>query len=352
MKKLYKLGILLSAVGILASCYQEDDLTPSENGMILRYEMPQGNNAWDEDIAQIYEEYGVYLVYKGLKDADFNRSWSGSGTVFSAALYGGSLQDDEMAKGYVTFMKDHIFAYLTPTITGKTLPLYWYLSYGCHRKASLMGMFEYYQAQDFYNEGLDFWAVCMAGDELPPPSHPAISNEDYFTPVTQQDYRNLKGKILAYIYEQAVKKGSLQIPEAFNTGFDHMTDITTGYADEEDPNYYLTRGYIGKVNGGGNAGSISIFDVQGGLPPTVEETFISYLTTSLWRTQEQIEEAYPTEKYPFIKEKFNFVQQYMKDSYGIDLHEAAEGPTDWNSCNFPEPEPKPEPDDSWGDWGW
>ena len=69
MKKLYKLGILLSAVGILASCYQEDDLTPSENGMILRYEMPQGNNAWDEDIAQIYEEYGVYLVYKGLKDA-------------------------------------------------------------------------------------------------------------------------------------------------------------------------------------------------------------------------------------------------------------------------------------------
>ena len=90
MKKLYKLGILLSAVGILASCYQEDDLTPSENGMILRYEMPQGNNAWDEDIAQIYEEYGVYLVYKGLKDADFNRSWSGSGTVFSAALYGGT----------------------------------------------------------------------------------------------------------------------------------------------------------------------------------------------------------------------------------------------------------------------
>lgn len=169
MKKLYKLGILLSAVGILASCYQEDDLTPSENGMILRYEMPQGNNAWDEDIAQIYEEYGVYLVYKGLKDADFNRSWSGSGTVFSAALYGGSLQDDEMAKGYVTFMKDHIFAYLTPTITGKTLPLYWYLSYGCHRKASLAGIFEYYQAQDFYNEGLDFWTVCMAGDELPPP---------------------------------------------------------------------------------------------------------------------------------------------------------------------------------------
>ena len=131
-----------------------------------------------------------------------------------------------------------------------------------------------------------------------------------------------------------------------------MTDITTGYADEEDPNYYLTRGYIGKVNGGGNAGSISIFDVQGGLPPTVEETFISYLTTSLWYTKEQIEEAYPTEKYPFIKEKFNFVQQYMKDSYGIDLHEAAEGPTDWNSCNFPEPEPEPEPDDPWGDWGW
>lgn len=351
MKKLYKLGILLSAVGILASCYQEDDLTPSENGMILRYEMPQGNNAWDEYIAQIYEEYGVYLVYKGLKDADFNRSWSGSGTVFSAALYGGSLQDDEMAKGYVNFMKDHIFAYLTPTITGKTLPLYWYLSYGCHRKASLMGTYEYYQAQDFYNDGLDFWAVCMAGDEFPPTF---IPNEDYFTPVTQQEYRNLKGKILAYIYEQAVKKGSIQIPEAFNTGFDHMTNITTGYADEEDPNYYLTRGYIGKVNGGGNAGSISISDVQDGLPPTVEKTFIGYLTTSLWYTKEQIEEAYPTEKYPFIKEKFNFVQQYMKDSYGIDLHEAAEGPTDWNSCNFPEPEPEPEPepDDPWGDLGW
>ena len=64
MKKIYILWGLLACMALFTSCYEEDTLTPTEGGIELRFKVPQGNNSWDDDIAQIYEDYNVYLIYK------------------------------------------------------------------------------------------------------------------------------------------------------------------------------------------------------------------------------------------------------------------------------------------------
>ena len=71
MKKLYSLWVLVFCLAF-TSCHEEDALTPTEGGIELRFEVPQGNNSWDEDIAEIYNEYNVYLIYDKLTDADRN----------------------------------------------------------------------------------------------------------------------------------------------------------------------------------------------------------------------------------------------------------------------------------------
>ena len=77
MRNIYILWGLLACMAF-TSCYEEDTLTPTEGGVELRFKVPQGNNSWDDDIAQIYENYNVYLIYKDLQRADFNRSWTGT----------------------------------------------------------------------------------------------------------------------------------------------------------------------------------------------------------------------------------------------------------------------------------
>ena len=38
---------------------------------MVRYEFPQGENAWDQDIVEISEQFGVYLIYSYLSNMYF-----------------------------------------------------------------------------------------------------------------------------------------------------------------------------------------------------------------------------------------------------------------------------------------
>ena len=101
MKKIYILWGLLACMALFTSCYEEDTLTPTEGGIELRFKVPQGNNSWDDDIAQIYEDYNVYLIYKDLQRADFNRSWTG--ISYGSGYEGQGCVNDEMTNYYVKF---------------------------------------------------------------------------------------------------------------------------------------------------------------------------------------------------------------------------------------------------------
>ena len=61
--------ILALFVTVLFGCYDEDKIVPLEPGEgMVRYEFPQGENAWDQDIVEISEQFGVYLIYKDYKE--------------------------------------------------------------------------------------------------------------------------------------------------------------------------------------------------------------------------------------------------------------------------------------------
>ena len=60
----------------------------------------------------------------------------------------------------------------------------------------------------------------------------------------------------------------------------------------------------------------------------------SLATSQMMYNQEEIKQNYPADKYPLLAEKFKYVYNYMKDTYGIDLNELAIGPTDWETCNI------------------
>lgn len=326
MKKLYSLAVLILCLSF-SSCYKEDELAPSEGGIELRFKVPQGNHSWDADIAEIYQEYNVYLIYDQLTDADFNRTWTGGG--MGATYQGQSAQSDEMAEAYVKFMETHIFPYLKgkQQVYKKIFPLYWYMGYNVNAYSKLeLGSIsmEFHVPQCTMFDGLDFWSLCMFGKEEP-------GQEAYFVPKTQAEYSQFRNMILGHILTEAVKNGNILIPEAFESGFDHVTNLKADIGTEEDPDYYLMRGYPGTVNMNRFK---AITTPSNGLPPTNEDTFIGYITIQMLYPQEKIKQVYPADKYPFMAEKFEYVYHYMKDTYDIDLNELAVGPADWETSNI------------------
>lgn len=322
MKKIYNVLAVLLCL-IVTSCYEEEALTPTEGGIELRFKVPQGNNSWDDDIAKIYDEFGVYLIYDDLDNSDFNRTWTGASI---ASYQGQSSLNDEMTESYVRFMKTHIFPYLkNKEVISKVLPMYWYLGYNVNAYMKLdLGFFvmEYHTPQSNLFDGLDFWSLCMYGEPDP------TTGEEFFTPKTQKEYSQSRNMILGEIFTKAVEYGNIKIPAAFDEGLDYTTSLVNGIGKEEDENYFLNRGFPGTVN---LARFKNINEPSSGLPPTSERNFIGYMTILMLYNQTEIQEEYPADKYPLVAEKLSFVYNYIKENYDLDLNEIAIGPDDWES---------------------
>lgn len=79
MKSIYNIWVFIACL-TLASCYDEDPIIASDSGNAGRFEFPQGDNSWDDDIIDVYNEFGVRLIYKDILDQDFSKSWIGGNT--------------------------------------------------------------------------------------------------------------------------------------------------------------------------------------------------------------------------------------------------------------------------------
>lgn len=118
-----KRTVLYTLLGLLAlsSCNKDEDpIVPSGNYSVLRFDFPQGNHPFDDDIVQIHDVYGTYLIYKDITPQDLNRQWQGLGT--------GKLKDcdpvpEEDVEFYVDFFKDHVLSYMTPEAVRMALPV-------------------------------------------------------------------------------------------------------------------------------------------------------------------------------------------------------------------------------------
>lgn len=322
MRTLYTLlGLLISLT--LASCYEEDTLTPTEGGVELRFNVPQGSNSWDTYFAEIYDEYSVYFIYKDLQNEDFNRGWVDSGNPLADGYQGSGCSNDEMSKFYEEFLRKHIFAYINSAVTKKVFPIYWYLSYNVHMETTVEiipgWVFTSYVPANEITEGLDFWSTCLFGEDNP--------SEPYLIPTNQSIFSQRRKMILGNILSQAVKKKNIAIPQDFSNGLNYKTKLINSTGKENDANYYLTRAFPGSVR----LGKFLLDETDNNSnPPNEEDTFIGYILQSMYFTEAESMVEFPAAKYPLLTEKFALVRKHLKDRYQIDLNAIAEGPADWD----------------------
>lgn len=304
---------------LLTACYDEDPLTADveEGGGLLRFEFPQGVNSWDDDIKAIQEKFGVYVIYKDIDSSELNRSWTG--TLMGTQYYGGS-STDEQAEYVVNFLKNHIFANLTPEITERVLPMYWFIVYDSHTLFDFAGIMTLKMAVQYRYDGLDFWSMCwFYGD--PDPMYGGIE-----TPESAYDFWKERETILWEIMERSFNQGNIAIPEGFSTGFDYETEIVNGTGHELDANYYVMRGFPGRYYGPTYNNGNGFYQLNRISDITPEENFLEYIYLCMWKTEEDLNEKWPKNIYTFLWEKRAYVIDYMKSTYGIDLEAIARGP--------------------------
>ena len=299
---LYSLSICL----LFVSCYNEDALKTSDEENIDRFEFPQGNNTWDEDIQEILDQYGVMLVYKGVTSADLSRSWMSYASTNNSAE---ELKDEEV-KFLVNYLKNHIFAYLTPQATRKVLPMYYYMVYSFRSMG--WGGYWYFGKNKF--DGMDYWSICMYSDN---PEEGSFYKK-IVPPSTEEEYFICRGTILMEILERAVKKGTIEIPEQFHEGFDYTSAVNS--YDENAENYYKRRGLPG-LNYGVDSGLQRVAWI--GLMNRYENV-MAYILLGMKYSPEEREEGWF--KYPMIQEKYEYLSNYLKTEYGLDLDAMRVGP--------------------------
>lgn len=232
--------------------------------------------------------------------------WAGTGTE----MYGEDLTN-EQAELCVKFMKNQIFAHLTPDILKKVLPDYWYLVYDYHymRGGFLPGIY-FKTSISFLDDGLDFWGICLFYGEPCP-----ITGDEIETPEEPEQFRERRCEVLSVILQHAFNKGNITVPSGFAERFDYKTSLLTRDAEKDDPNFYITRGFP-------ETGSF-------GNPLTVNDHFMSYVRICMNYTNEEYEEEWPPIQYPLIHEMRKFVMDYMKNTYNIDLAAIAELREGW-----------------------
>lgn len=320
MKNIKTYIVIVVASLLALSCYKEDPIIPSKSEGSERFTFPQGNSDFDLEAARVNEQFGVKIIYKDFKDVDFNLSWTSPG--FGKVGY--AIPQDQQ-KEAVMFAVDQIFGNLTPQITKKVLPPYFYLADSIYQK-TVVGYLEYISATTYNYAGLDFWCFTWNGVRPWTKNNNAgtISySSQVYRPRNSFEYFYRRGVMLKEIYKKAVTMGNIKVPEGFSSDLDFVTAVKSATGTENDPNYYLKRGFPGIMNSALNFNLSKLSSISSTGPTQI---FIDYIHLCMRYSADSIEVICPKAKYPIIHQKYPIVINYMKDKYGVDLEKISKKP--------------------------
>ena len=368
-----------SLITMTACTPSEDPITPSGNYSVLRMEFPQGNNSWDEDIKEIHDKYGVYLLYKDITPADLNRKWTGIGT--GKLYYGDDVPGTEVPY-YVDFFKNNVFPYASTEMIQKNFPVKIYLQKdfrgvdpnlgggddsgtggtggtgtggtgtgtgtggtgtGGTGTGTDTGSTEIYipDVAGFTPtkfDGFDYWAISFSNTELYWLQKRAeLKDKENKTDVEKAELAKaneaMAVKRFSFINQFLTSQrmdNTLPEPEGLRDGMDFVSSLNRSNPNRQ--NYVFNRGLIRWVddNGVEEESLWSIYTSyykqpnynSGGF---YRDFFSLYIRAAMRFSPEEFYEKYPKEKYPLISEKYELVVRYMKDKYGIDLPGIAKG---------------------------
>lgn len=314
----YSLLIVLAIGLFVSSCYHEDPLIPStSSGQAARFEFPQGNGPNDVKLKEIYDKFGVRVIYKDFTNRYFGMTW----TSPADGIYGYDIGEEEY-NSIADFMADYFFAPLTPEITKGVLPPYFYVADSVY---TLTATSKQVTTTTHKYDGRDFWLLSWNGAQPYTINSttgvvtmgkmtlkPTSSNFNYF-------YR--RGVMLKEVFRGAIFRGNIEVPVDFSTGFDYVTAIKT--SPETDPNYYKNRGFPGHFSNKLNFNQSIMTAITN---TGTKQNFLDYIHLCMRYSEDSIKILYPPAKYPLINQKYPVVIKYMKEKYGVDLVELAKKP--------------------------
>lgn len=298
--------LLVLVFPMLSSCHEEDKLTPASTEMDLRFEFPEGDNPWDQDILEIVDKFSTYLIYKNLTKEDFNHTWQ---SVMGS--YGGEPLNDEQAAFYTSFIKNHVFEFLKPELVKRVLPTYIYLAYNMS-STSIFGV----SPLELKFDGMDFWGICLEAEKLGPLGNPVLR------PATAWEFQVRRGIILKNVIEKIVTKGNIVVPFWFTDDFDYVTALDNSNSSLD--NHYLKRGFPGQLSG---TFSYETFGTLSRIYNTSpQRNLIDYIHLAIRYTRDEVVMNYPPDNFPKIIKYYDLTVEYLKENYDWDVTRIAELP--------------------------
>ena len=320
-----KKTILYTLLGLLSlsSCSKDEDpIQPSGNYSVLRFDFPQGNNPYDEDIVKIHDIYNTYIIYKDITAQDLNRQWQGLGT--------GKLKEcdpvaEEDVAFYVDFFKNHVFAFMTPEAVMKSLPVKLY----CVRNlrdvedednsssSSGTGSVVDNSPVIVKTDGFDYWALSFTDEGL--------ANRD------EAGMRFARCKFLYIIIKDLYENGLIKEPLDIRSKITWYKSDGTYLPLEADPrssNYPYKRGLPDRVVEKDFKEYLPQFITQWMREFTAysieNDWFLNYCRTAMYYGKDYVEKKYA--RYPLVLEIYNDIVKLMQEQYGIDLEGIYQGP--------------------------
>lgn len=313
MSRLYKLILCIFILCAFISCEKEDPITSRFEFKLGNFEFPQGEDEWDDKIVDLYDQYKVRIIYKGITQEDLLRTWIGSSSSSEVNL-------DELASedvmDAVNFLADNFFPYMSREIADKMFPPYIYLGTFYSAYDWMYGMAV---GSPYSVDGMDNWVISIEYNLMPL----------YGTPDTKTNTFDM-AKMIETIYDNARDRGILSIPEDFSSGVDYQTDfldlgdgknITAEM--KANPNYYLNRGFIDDLSLNwytddskwailGKGGNTGAWQVQN------NSDYKSFLRAIMTKPESVLREKY--KGYELINKRFDILYKQF-DDVGVNLHE-------------------------------
>jgi hypothetical protein len=313
--------ILLLSVWALQACYKEEALTPTQlESAMSRFDFPQGASPADGVIGEIYEKYGVKLIYKAFTQSDVDRAWkSPEGESFISARCEWSYLDENTQLEQATgILKEKVFGLLPEAVVKSGLRACPYL-YVVDNIRYAEGSRE--QMAVYPTKGLDSWMVNVAlGYQQP---------DNYSMRVVYP------AQILCEIFVYAYAEGAVTMPPEFFAGLDtrmltlksRSAAIAAGPGTLDYENYWARRGFppfvsaIGRIFTGPSQSSCAAKAII--MPPLTEATreisqfFLFLCLDDHWK--EYFEPGNIFDDCPKLKERLELFNDRMKAVYGVDF---------------------------------
>lgn len=309
--------LLVCAAVFVTGCSDEGKLTPSDPGNVMdRFDFPQGNNAWDDIFAQIYEDQGVRIIYKDFTDNDWQRTWTATG---ESSIYSGDRFSEAELLAAAEFIDSYFFSFFAPGQARNIFKPYIFLVKDL--KINQLGGGQ--EDIGILTAGLDCWVMSpRVGDNVD------ASNREAWV--------YAKVSVFCEMISGAVNDGTIVMPEEFYSMVDYTTTTRSSSSIGSNPSYYSDftprRGFLGILsnrngdvyctdyyyNFPGGMLEVSTLDKLREYPGTEVSRFVMWILYDEWFF-ERFKDGRGWENCPILEKRVEILLDTFKDEYDIDL---------------------------------